>query len=418
MQTAPVIIVGAGPTGLCASILLSRHGVPSLVIERHPGTSIHPKATGISTRTMELFRSWGIDATVRERGLAVGAVSPVEATVCAQDRLEPILLDYARRYRVAEVRFDTELADFQQYGDGVDLTLVDRPTGVSSHARARYIIAADGAGSPVRTKLGIRMIGIERVEGAEVFDVGAQVADRFRAGRIFLAGDAAHRMTPAGAAGMNTAIHDVHNLAWKLAAVIQGWGEDPLLETYEAERRPVAERNVARSIGPWRDVSLAALDLGAAYSSSAVVSDGPMMTSMMPDLTAPAWPGCRAPHVWLERGGRRISTHDLWRERFVLLAGDGPVGDAWAACAYSVARDLTLPFAAFTIGRGGDLHDHDATWHEAYGIESDGAVLIRPDGHIAWRSRRSVANPIAQLTIAMSQILSRETIAAALQVAS
>ena len=85
-MNVPVLIIGAGPTGLAASILLSRHGVPSLVVERHPGTSVHPKATGISARTMELFRSWGIDAAVRQRGLRVDPVASVSLTLASPDR--------------------------------------------------------------------------------------------------------------------------------------------------------------------------------------------------------------------------------------------------------------------------------------------------------------------------------------------
>jgi len=138
----PILIVGAGPAGLCSSISLSRLGVRSLVVERHASTSIHPKATGISTRTMELFRSWGIEGRVREAAISArfsssirdalsgpevdrrslgyptaaeaAAFSPTWAAVLAQDHLEPILLDHARSYSTAEVRFSTEVVDLER----------------------------------------------------------------------------------------------------------------------------------------------------------------------------------------------------------------------------------------------------------------------------------------------------------------
>jgi len=527
-MNVPVLIIGAGPTGLAASILLSRHGVPSLVVERHPGTSVHPKATGISARTMELFRSWGIDAAVRQHGLRVDPVasvsltlaspelarqpvlapdaatarrvSPAEVVACAQDQLEPILLDCARSFRGADVRFGREVVALEPDADGVTATILDRAAPAETEVRAQYVIAADGASGRTRARLGIRMIGVEHVDqyltvlfradldrftgtrhaalyriehpdirgvivptsadgrwvlgmpwqgdldpfrtmgpaaladlvrraigapgvdvevtGAQVFEFAAQVADRFRDGRVFLAGDAAHRMTPAGAMGLNSAIHDVHNLAWKLAGVLQGWGDEALLDSYEAERRPVAERNVTRSLGLRRDVTIAAADLGAVYVSSSVVADGPLPGQLMTDFTAPAWPGCRAPHLWLEREGRAISTLDLWSDRFTLLTRDGVVGDLWAACGWSAARDLSIPFAAYTIGEFGNLLDRSGSWHTAYGIGPDGAVLVRPDGHIAWRARRRVSNPIGEITRALAHILARPVTAMPLRVAS
>ena len=121
-------------------------------------------------------------------------------------------------------------------------------------------------------------------------------------------------MTPFGAMGLNSAIHDAHNLAWKLAAVVQGWAEPDLLDSYEAERRPVAERNVTRSLGLRRDVPIMAADLGAAYSSAAILTDGGGCGPLMSDLTAPAWPACRrtAP-VAGTRGPRDFNARPLER---------------------------------------------------------------------------------------------------------
>ena len=186
-----ILIVGAGPAGLCSSIFLSRLGVRSLVVERHGSTSIHPKATGISTRTMELFRSWGIEHHVRAAAMSAGfsnsirndlsgpelerrslgyptadeavAFSPTWAAVLAQDHLEPILVDHARSYPGAEVRFSTEVVDLDRIDNGVRATIVNRVTGARTEIRSRYLVAADGANSPIRRWLGIATHGVERI---------------------------------------------------------------------------------------------------------------------------------------------------------------------------------------------------------------------------------------------------------------
>src|SRR5215213_7039395 len=92
----PILIVGAGPAGLCSSILLSRYGVRSLLVERHPSTSIHPKATGISTRTMELFRAWGIEPRVRSAAMSVDFVSSVRPNL-TEPEIERRSLGYPNR---------------------------------------------------------------------------------------------------------------------------------------------------------------------------------------------------------------------------------------------------------------------------------------------------------------------------------
>ena len=187
----PILIVGGGPAGLCSSILFSRYGVRSLLIERHPSTSIHPKATGISTRTMELFRAWGLEQRIRDLAVNVDFVSSVRANlaapelerrplgyptrdealsfspthpaVLAQDTLEPILVEHARRYATADLRFGTELIALEHHESGALATIVDRATGERSLVRARYVIAADGASSPIRRQLGIATRGVERI---------------------------------------------------------------------------------------------------------------------------------------------------------------------------------------------------------------------------------------------------------------
>lgn len=192
MREVPVLIVGGGPVGLTASILLSRYGIRSLLVERHPGTAIHPKARGINARTMEMYRQNGVESAIREAGLPPDkaqfivwtkslageeierrvpgrqrpenqAVSPVRNCLCAQDYLEPVLREFAERGAGAELRFNTELTAFEQDADGVTCTLADRVSGAETRGRARYVIAADGAQSRIRKALGVKMIGKENV---------------------------------------------------------------------------------------------------------------------------------------------------------------------------------------------------------------------------------------------------------------
>jgi len=511
---APILIVGAGPAGLCSSISLSRLGVRSLVVERHASTSIHPKATGISTRTMELFRSWGIEGRVREAAISArfsssirdalsgpevdrrslgyptaaeaAAFSPTWAAVLAQDHLEPILLDHARSYSTAEVRFSTEVVDLEQTDTGVRATLVDRLTGIRTEIWSRYLVAADGANSPIRRRLGIATHGAERIGeylsilfradiasivgpelsglymlqglggpapsvalptsddgrwllatpwrsdvrpistlgpddfvaivrhaagtpdlGVEVLDcqvveIGAEVAERFRDGNVFLVGDAAHRTAPTGGTGMNTAIQSVHNLMWKLAAVLLGNAGDALLDSYDPERRPSGERNVQRSLGRLQGLSALAADLGVVYSSGAVVAGAEHERPAVIEPTAPACVGSRAPHVWVDVRGDRRSTLDLFGENFVLLTGN--LGKAWHDAARDVCGALDITLGVASIG-GAEIRVASDGWRAAYGIDADGAVLVRPDGHIAWRSAGAAADATATLEQVIARVL-------------
>jgi 2-polyprenyl-6-methoxyphenol hydroxylase-like FAD-dependent oxidoreductase len=180
-----VLVVGAGLAGTATALFLADRGIEPLVVERNPGTSLHPKAEEVSA-------------------------SPLTAG------LEPITLDRARELG-AHVRFDTELVSFDQDTLGVTARLAHRPTGTLSQVRADYLIAADGHRSPIRERLGV---------------------DTFRSGRVFLAGDAA-RVTPAtGDPAASTAIADGFDLAWKLAAVLRNQAGPELLDSYDAERRP------------------------------------------------------------------------------------------------------------------------------------------------------------------------------------
>src|SRR6185503_400345 len=183
---------------------------------------------------------------------------------------------------------------------------------------------------------------------------------------------AAHRMTPSGRMGLDTALHDAHNLAWKLAGVIQGWAGESLLDTYQSERLPVAERNVARSLGKHGELSGMCVDLGVVYAAR----DGAEATvaGVSDEATHRAQLGARAPHVWLESGWGPISTLDLFGDSMVLLTAS----EAWRAAAIACGQALNIPIAAYMIDDGAGLSDPSFQWAEVYGVGKRGAILIRP----------------------------------------
>ncbi|MEV0236681.1 FAD-dependent monooxygenase [Nonomuraea sp. NPDC050786] len=230
------------------------------------------------------------------------------------------------------------------------------------------------------------------------------VADRYRHGRVFLAGDSAHVWSPAGAMGANAAVQDAHNLAWKLAGVLGGWAGAGLLDTYEPERRPVARtlaeitvrRQQARfSDQPYEDdVDDLVCALGQRYGHESVYGDR---------VVARAVPGARAPHLWLRHEGRRITVHDLFHDAFVLLTGADGAG--WTEAADKCAAQLGVPLRAYRVGR--EVIDVDGAWEERYGAGRDGAVLVRPDGYVAWCGPAPDADPEATLRGVLGRTLAR-----------
>ena len=228
-------------------------------------------------------------------------------------------------------------------------------------------------------------------------------------GGIFLAGDAAHVMPPNGGFGGNTGIHDAHDLAWKLAFVLKGAADPALLSTYDAERRPVGVFTVEQAYTRYVTRTAAYLgaddcqpiapdlevELGYVYRSPAISSDGDESggdgdgggdegaAHADPRLTA-ARPGTRAPHVWIERDGVAISTLDLFGRSFVLVAGEG--GDEWRQAAAEVGtRHSNVPLTVLVAGTA-DLAETDRRVADAFGLDGPGAVLVRPDGFVAWRT--------------------------------
>ncbi|MGH8897372.1 MAG: FAD-dependent monooxygenase [Egibacteraceae bacterium] len=527
----PILIVGGGPVGLSTSILLSRFGIGSLLVEKHPGTAPFPKSLHISTRTMELFRQWGIAEAVEAAGLPreqtyamyVGETltskdfqrspiwlandhSPTSPYACHQDALESVLQAHAARLGPGRVRFGTQLVDLAHDEQGVTAELVERDSGSALRVRAAYLVGADGARSTVRSALGIELVGraalahwiniffeadlrphlagrlsalsyvqnremsglfvisdtarrwrlltpyrpehgesardftearcaqlvragvgrtdLEvRIMQVRLWEPGAQVATRFQDGRVLLVGDAAHLCPPWGGFGMNCGIQDTHNLSWKLAAVLDGWAGEELLDTYDAERRPIARWTIEESVRNMQyELRTAAseqdrraqaarrqsdgLVLGFAYDSTAIVPDGsapPQVENPYTDYVPTARPGHLAPHVWLERAGVAVSTIDLLGDGFVLLTG--PNGAVWRHAAARVRSALGLPLTSHVVGGSeGSLGDPSAGWPARYGLADDGAVLVRPDGHVAWRSRTLTADPQAQLLHALRHV--------------
>lgn len=233
------------------------------------------------------------------------------------------------------------------------------------------------------------------------WELSGLIADRFSEGRVFLAGDAAHTLPPTrGGYGANTGIADAHNLAWKLAAVLSGQSAPALLDTYDAERRPVAwtrlEQTFARPdyaqyAGDFAGIPLleeAAIEFGQIYRSTGILGAGPELpAAALPDVWA-GQPGTRAPHVWIPHDRERRSTLDLLQHGWVLIAADSP----WA----DVASDLPIDIPALP-------EDAAAAVRSAFGLGVGGASLVRPDGYIAWRTRESPQEPERALREAFAQ---------------
>ena len=316
--------------------------------------------------------------------------------------------------------------------------------------------------SDLRTALGV---GDHPMDIHKISNWAAEgiVADRFSDGRVFLCGDAAHKHPPTGGLGLTSGMHDVQNLCWKIAAVVQGRAGAGLLSTYETERRPSIETNVRRSLEnaalwsstghalgvystelsveeKWQRLSrlwsgnpadaafveeIGAImaehsmefheqnvEYGYTYDSTAVVPDGSAKQPNPDDVriyVMDARPGHPLPHAWIERpqGGRRISTIDLVRPgRFLLIAGED--GREWCDAALEVGRALGIDIDAVTIGHvSGDWLDPRLTWTRHRRFGRAGAILVRPDRFVAWRTADAPTDPVAQLTDALSRVLHR-----------
>lgn len=271
----------------------------------------------------------------------------------------------------------------------------------------------------VRRAVGVADLPVE-VLGINFWNCSAMVSDSFRSGNVFLVGDAAHETTPSGGFGMNLGVQDTQNLAWKIAAVLRGEADPSLLDSYEAERRPHAlevvhatllnmqsfdrSKRQAEARLPRKEfLNERGLIFGARYQSPAVVPDGskpPEVSDPVTEYLPSAHPGCRAPHVWLESNGQKVSTIDLLGRGFVLLAASG--GAFWR----TAANQHDLPGIDVRV-LGEDFTDPEGTWMAAYGLSEGGAVLVRPDSYVGWRAASAPVDPKRALAEAFGQIFAR-----------
>ena len=512
MSIAPracsVLVVGGGIVGLSMAAFLAQRGVDVVLVERRIHPSRRLRAKFFYPRTMELYRSIGLEEEIARVSAASpasdaavvdclagreirrwrlpttegGQLSPCPASTIKQYDLEMIVGAKAAALG-ADLRFGQTLVDFLPRGDAVD-AVVRAQDGCEIAIRADFMVGCDGARSFVRGKLGIGTQGfgdllhcmgigvradirgalrgrplafayVQRpdvdafvswdtdlasaavnvsydprapaathrfgdeachrlaatclgldpgeVELIETYPWRASswVAERFKLDRVLLAGDAIHGIPPVGGFGANTGIHDAHNLALKLAAVIADGAADDLLELYERERRPVARMVVAQStarLAGRPGVNLPAeaseplleeeaITMGYRYGIGfGCVAQVPDPIALHPGLLH-AEPGTRAPHVALQRAGRPISTLDLFGSGLVLLAGSE--ASEWAERAERYLRDAGLRASCYVVGH--DLIDVDTAFIDAYGITTHGVALVRSDGFVVWKAPRVAA---------------------------
>lgn len=594
-----VVIVGAGPVGCTAALLLARHGVRSLVIERRAEPLSHPAAHVLNGRTLEIWG--GLDAGLAEEVVAASpdlgelgdviwcatladqpiggcATLPPPETLksllsiaawrpahLGQHRLEPILWRRLRDEPLASFETGATFVRLSQTDDDVQVVYEKDSREIS--VRADYVIAADGATSPVRRSVGMMMDGpilahvasvyfeanLDRfqprpspllswiynpaftgtlinhygghwilmtpyfppaqtaaaftparwrnliaaavgsravdakIRSSGVWAMTSQLAERYRVGRVFLAGDAAHRFPPTGGYGLNTGVADVHNLAWKLAGVLAGSLPGGVLDSYETERRPVAHANAKQSVRNFHNMDLVTrhigLEGGGAASLLKLVSSGLFrklgpnsqarfvdrllergrrrsriltrqteraervraamaadcahqdehfgapgiefgyiyrqgLLSPEPDgeqaISEPAayrpttFPGARLPHRWVRvNGGPRESIHQrLVDPQLMLLVPPGQA-EAWRS-EMTTARPSDSPGIRIEAFESDQPESAELIWQEAFEVGLEGAVLVRPDGHVAWRTRASAREGAPDLTRMLHRLFSEE----------
>jgi len=555
---AGVLVVGGGPTGLMASLLLEQQGISTRVVERRPGPRRAPAAHVVNARTLEICRAAGIDMqaaadasarpedagwvywVMRLGGRILGrlpferqgddqlAVTPTPLRNLSQSRFEPLLLDALARKAGRAPAWGREWISSVDDGDRVRSVVRDLGSGRDQEITSAYVVAADGAGSGVRRSLGIGVQGPAGIqsfvmvhfraclrgvpevppgvlfflcdprsrggvfvvhdldregvymipydpeqesvddydparcaqlvrEGLEdprlplevanvvTWTMTAQVADRYRAGRIFLAGDAVHRFPPTGGLGLNSGVQDAHNLAWKLSAVLRGHASAALLDSYELERRPVAQVNadqslrnalrllevpqalgitdpvetscerVAATLGDPDGLArvraaiesqaehfdMPGLQLGFRYGDGALLrrhgDEAPPLEVRR--FRPTGCPGARLPHAWLGLRGESLLDR-VPLDRFLLVTG--PDGEAWVEALASIdsppADSLVLTATLLPV------LPH---WLAQAGLEPSGALLVRPDQHVAWRRSALGVAPATELAAAFAAALGR-----------
>lgn len=314
----------------------------------------------------------------------------------------PVLAGFFRMNRASRVGF----LGVNAVGDPTrDPEAASNASADLSERRMIELVRA-GVGQP---DLAVQLNGYSRWRAT------ADVAQRFSDKRIFIIGDAAHLMPPNGGFGGNTGIHDAHNLAWKLALVTKGSAAPQLLETYDLERRPIAEATLAQALArlaAWfknlgerlpRTPPLLedrTVIFGTCYGEGAFLAEESSLGELFEDPRAPSGcPGSRSPHVEIEVGTRRVALHDLTGNGFLLLVGAD--GMAWCEPSAILAAELGLDLQCVQV------QDQSAQSRlaEAFGIKEQGAVVIRPDGIIGWRCRTGAADPAGLLHKGLQRML-------------
>jgi flavin-dependent monooxygenase StaC len=515
-----VLIVGGGPVGLAMALELRYQGIDCILVEESDGVITHPKVGTVGPRSMELCRRWGIAQQLRDAGwpydhpldiawvTTVGGheifrlnfpsagerplpvYTPEPEHPCPHHWLIPLLIRNLGQYPYGPVRLCCRLENCEQKNDGIVAKVTYLDSGNTETIHAKYLVACDGAKSPIRKECGVdapayhptrifqnilfqapelpeflgsrkalvfymvnpkrlryplrsidgkglyRLTAVpqedgemrdpqEAVEEALGIDTPIEilsslqwhlthrVAEHFRSDRIFFVGDSAHTLSPSGGFGMNTGIADAVDLGWKLTAVLKGWGGSNLLDTYETERRPIAVRNMEeanvnlqrtlkRTLPPEimddspageqarkqmaanmergdvrREFEAPGIHFGFRYESPAIIPDDcPPPINDPHQWTQSSYPGCRASHAWLEPGK---STLDLFGHSFVLMCFQGQQGveNFEKAC-----QQRFVPFTSIQINNS-----------EIANLYERAYVLVRPDGHVAWRGDNLPGDP-------------------------
>ncbi|MBK5492515.1 FAD-dependent oxidoreductase [Bacillus sp. TH13] len=245
------------------------------------------------------------------------------------------------------------------------------------------------------------------------WEAAESTAVKFQENRTFLVGDSAHIMPPTGGLGSNIGIQDAHNLAWKLAAVIKGKAKPKLLKTYHEERHSTAKLTTAyassllfraanREEGGLNNMDGLAVTVGYQYCSEAIIDDS-VTPHRMDSIELNGRPGTRAPHLGGTYEGKKVSILDLFGNNFVLLTR--VENSFWAEAAHTVSAKLGINIKGYRVGLRGDFIAPEDIFSKLYGIENGGAVLIRPDGFIGWRSEKTVVNPDIVLEEVMGNLL-------------